>query len=188
MVGGALTSNDMEWFRLLNMVSFLASLVTIICSTLVILWFNKYTLMQQDRTAEGKGVHMLELQPWAAALVRTVYLMAMMSFAASVGFAVVAILAAGMGFLTWSSFWVLVGLTISGLAVVVVALVLMGIPETEDRGLLAPFKGDDTLLRPCSDRSEQGVLTLLRPDMSGFSQLFPRPPDDEMRKQSLPRI
>jgi hypothetical protein len=126
-----LTPANMEFFRLLNVVSFLASVTAIICCTLLILWLNKYA-PKDDEAARNPP----QLLTWAAALLWIVHVMGMAAFFMSFVLSVLAALVAALGFFThtWASL-VAVACVVVTVGIILLGSAMCGITQTSHWGL-----------------------------------------------------
>ena len=123
---------NMMVFRLANMMSFSASIVSIMCCAMLILWMNRYAPAIKEEAEEEPPV----LEEWAAGLIYTTYLLATTSFYTSLVCAFFAAVLAAMGFFsgTWATFLAF-AVVIASIAVTCVGAAMLSIADTPNRGL-----------------------------------------------------
>lgn len=114
----------------MNILSFVASVVTIFCCTVFILWLNSYA------QKGDKDDIVPSLEVWAVALAYTTYRMAVSCFYVSLFFAFLATVVGAMGFLSQTlATAVSLGLVLLGVIVMVLASVTLAIPSHSTGGL-----------------------------------------------------
>eukprot|EP00878_Enallax_costatus_P001176 GHUV01001317.1.p1 GENE.GHUV01001317.1~~GHUV01001317.1.p1 ORF type:complete len:305 (+),score=54.48 GHUV01001317.1:1385-2299(+) len=93
-----------DWFRVANVVSFLASIATIICSAMIMLAMNRYVAIEEKELNEPEPhSSVIRLKTWSRVLIYFGYRVAIGSFFCSLGAALVAVGLGGAAFFTSSN-------------------------------------------------------------------------------------